>query len=203
MQTNKSLIVFGAGIFLGLSCMAAHAAPQAKARAGEAQKEQRAQYKAQRSPASIAGNMAGSIIAPLPYSTNGDSTGNPNLFVDDGCTEYDRTWGPEAIYTVTPGTAANLQFTVTSGNGEYDPAIYLLEVENDIDSCLVGSDDVPSAFAPSISYSNFTPNQTYYFYVDSYYDSDFDEVPPGTDYGPFGLVVSGTFPVQLTDFAID
>ncbi|HUD41477.1 MAG TPA: hypothetical protein VMR06_05695 [Dokdonella sp.] len=135
-------------------------------------------------------------ITESPSTISGTTVGGVNG-VDISCTEYGTVDGPERIYTFTPTGTNNLTFSVIGQSGVYDPAIYILDTCGDGTSCLIGSDDVPSQFSPSINFSG-TAGTEYFFYVDSYWAAG-----DGLEAGPFTLNVTGTFPVTLTEFSID
>ncbi len=146
-------------------------------------------------------------ITASPSTGSGNTSGGANNvpgLPDTGglCDEY--AWEPnnrsglEDIWVFTPGASNNLTFSI-SGANSWDPAIYILQTCGDANSCVIGTDDVGGQRTPTVT-SSFTPGQTYYFYVDSYYPpSGGDE--PGA--GPYTLNVTGTFPVSLTEFTID
>ena len=148
----------------------------------------------------------GSIVAS-PSAVSGNTSGGANNvpgLPDTGglCDEY--AWvlnnrkGPEDVWVFTPGSGNNLTFSL-SGADSWDPAIYILETCGDANSCVAGTDDVGGQRTPSVS-STFTPGQTYYFHVDSYYPAAGGDEPGA---GPYTLNVSGTFPVTLNEFRID
>ena len=127
----------------------------------------------------------------------GDTTGGTDT-VSVACTEWGTVDGAEDIYSFVAGPGANLTFTVTGAADSFDPSIYLLSTCGDGTACIEGSDDVPTAYAPSITASGLTAGETYYFYVDSYWPSSDEDGE-----GPYTLTVTGTLPVELTDFSID
>lgn len=140
-----------------------------------------------------AANVGGASIA-------GNSDGG-GLNVAIACTEFGTVGGPERIYQFTPGSGAALTFTVAGAAGSFDPAIYVLSTLGDGDSCLSGSDDVPSVYAPAVTVSGLTPGVTYYLYVDSYWGGA--EPDPVLESGPFSISVTGTFPVSLQEYKVD
>jgi hypothetical protein len=140
-----------------------------------------------------AANVGG---APIAGNTDG---GGSNVSV--ACTEWGTVAGPERIYQFTPGSGAALTFTVTGATASYDPSIYVLSTLGDGKSCIAGSDDEPSNFAPSFTVSGLTAGQTYYLYIDSYWGGA--EPDPILTSGPFTLSVTGTFPVSLQEYKVD
>ncbi len=153
------------------------------------------------SPTSLTGDTTGgtSTVDTVPNSTTAPAPGFCSEFVAGGAPAGNAK-GSDHIYAFTPGTGANLTFTVTGGSGSFDPMVYILSTCGDNTSCVIGADDKPSVYAPSITYAAFTPGQTYYLYVDSYYNV---AGSAALFEGLYTLAVAGTFPVELTEFSID
>ena len=148
--------------------------------------------------APVDGTITAANVGGAPIAGNTDGGTNNIPLID--CTEFGTVAGPERIYAFTPGSGASLTFTVNGAAGSFDPAIYVLTAIGDTNSCLIGSDDEPSVYSPSVTVSGLTAGATYYLYVDSYWSSSTD---PAETSGPFSISVTGTFPVSLKEYKID
>ena len=142
-------------------------------------------------------------ITAVPFTASGDTTGGANSInlVPDFCSQRTTVDGPEAVFTFTPQTGANLTFTVTPLNADYDPAIYVTFAPAAADACLWGADangpGQPETFSVS---DRLTPGTVHYFYVDSFFSAATD---PTNAQGPFRLDVVGSLPVELTGFVVE
>lgn len=145
---------------------------------------------------------SGTISATGAISgNNAGGTNSINAVPSGTCSEYtgDNAKGPEDIYVITPGSPNSLTFTLTASGG-WDPMMYILSTCGSAASCMVGSDDISgSNLNPSPLLPTMTPGTTYYVYVDSWYANG----AATANNGPYNLNVTGTFPVTLTEFAID
>lgn len=153
-------------------------------------------------PSVVLGGIDGTITAadvngaPIVGTTVGGTNSVPTIPAACHAPEnWTSTAGVETVYQFTPGTAASLTFVLTSTDtAAFDPFIYILGTLGASASCVIGSDDLPTANAPSITYAAFTAGQPYYVYADSFF---------GGDAGPFTLTVTGTLPVSLQEFSVD
>jgi len=145
----------------------------------------------------------GTLSPPTPVSYSGNNSGGTNSIdaqTVDACidpTFFGGSSGPEDIYQFTPGTAASLTFAI-NGTGGFDPYIYLLQTCGDVESCVAGADDEGGVNTPQFTYAGFTAGVPYYFYVDSFYG-----VGTSGCCGPYTGQISGTWPVELSQFSID
>ena len=141
-------------------------------------------------------------IGAVPFAATGDTTGGANSInlVPDFCSARTTVDGPEAVYTFTPQTGANLVFTVTPLNAEYDPAIYVTFAPAAADACLWGADASGPGEAETFTINDrLTPGTVHYFYVDSFFNATTD---PTAAQGPFRIDVTGTLPVELLEFDV-
>jgi hypothetical protein len=142
-------------------------------------------------------------IAGVPYSTTGDTTGGVDTvnFVPNFCAARGDVDGPERIYRFVAQEGANVTFTVTPQNDQFDVAIYLIDSLKGGEYCLIGADDNGPGGAETFSFSDrFRPGITYYLYVDSFYDADAN---PAAAQGPYRLELTGSLPVELQGFVVD
>lgn len=142
-------------------------------------------------------------IANVPYTDVGDTSGGIDTvnFVPNFCAARGNVDGPERIYRFVPREGANVTFSVTPQNTEYDVAIYLIDSLKGGEYCLIGADDAGPGGAETFSFSDrFRPDATYYLYVDSFHDPDVD---PGAAAGPYRLELTGSLPVQLQAFSVN
>ena len=153
-----------------------------------------------------AGALAGTPaveIGAVPFTAKGDTTGGANAInlVPDFCSARTTVDGPEAVFTFTPQAGANLTFTVTPLNADYDPAIYVTFAPAAADACLWGADangpGQPETFTVS---DRLTPGTVHYFYVDSFFNATTN---PLNAQGPFRIDVSGNLPVELLGFDVE
>jgi len=152
------------------------------------------------------GALAGTTpieITAVPFTANGDSTGGTNSidFVLDFCVPRMTVDVPEAVYSFTPETGANLTITVTPLNATFDPAIYVTFALAAGDACLWGADANGPGGAETFSVSDrLTPGTVHYFYVDSFFSAATD---PDNAQGPFRIDVSGSLPAELIGFDVE
>lgn len=139
----------------------------------------------------------------VPFSDSGTTVGATDVIssVPSACSQWGTTAGPEAIYSFVAGAAANLTFSVTPGNGDYDAMAYIVSTCNSAASCVVGADDGYAGAAETFTASALTAGTTYYLHIDSYYSAS--GAYPAYAAGPYTLSVSGTLPVSLQEFQID
>jgi len=153
--------------------------------------------------ASAPAGIAPVEITEVPFTATGDTTGGANTIdlVPDFCSQRTTVDGPEAVFTFTPQAGANLTFTVTPLNADYDPAIYVTFAPAAADACLWGADANGPGEAETFSVSDrLTPGTVHYLYVDSFFDAATD---PTNAQGPFRLDVAGSLPVALTGFVVE
>lgn len=142
-------------------------------------------------------------IQSVPYSSTGDTTGGVDTvnFVPNFCAARGNVDGPERIYRFVAQEGANVTFTVTPENDQYDVAIYLIDSLKGGEYCLIGADDNGPGEAETFSCSDrFRPGTTYYLYVDSFYDVDAN---PAAAQGPYRIELAGSLPVELQAFVVD
>lgn len=153
-------------------------------------------------PVVVEGGVDGTITAsdvngaPIVGDTTGGTNSVPSIpAVCHPGENWTTAAGAERVYQFTAGSGANLTFVLTSTDtANYDPFLYILGTLGTSATCVIGSDDMPTAYAPSVTYSSFTAGQNYYVYADSFYSADA---------GSFTLAVTGTLPVTLQEFSID
>lgn len=153
-------------------------------------------------PVNVGGSVDGFITesdvngAPIVGNTAGGTNSVPSIPAACHAPEnWTTAAGVERVYQFTPGTGANLTFVLTSTDtANYDPFLYILGTLGNSADCIIGSDDIPTANAPSVTFSAFNAGQDYFVYADSFF---------GGDAGPFTLTVTGTLPVSLQEFSID
>ena len=98
--------------------------------------------------------------------------------------------GLDVIYSFTIlGPGNTLTFTVTPGNVDYDPAIYVVRNCLQLNTCVNGADDHFNGQAETLTVSGLEA-ATYFFAVDSSADPVDD--PTGAS-GPYTLNVTGNF----------
>jgi hypothetical protein len=142
-------------------------------------------------------------ITEVPFTATGDTTGGANSidFVPDFCSQRTTVDGPEAVFSFTPEAGANLTFTVTPLNADYDPAIYVTFAQAAGDACLWGADANGAGQPETFSISDrLTPGTVHYLYVDSFFDATTD---PANAQGPFRLDVVGNLPAELILFRVE
>ena len=134
-------------------------------------------------------------IASLPFNDTGTTNGKANNSAGSlkaACTNLMGVFsrpGQDVVYTFTVvGFGNSLTFTVTPGNADYDPAIYVIDACFQLNSCVDGSDDHFNGQAETLTVSNLTPG-TYFFAV----DSSLDPAEDPDSSGPYTLNVTGTF----------
>lgn len=148
---------------------------------------------------------APTAFSAVPYNDTGTTVGATNIVgsLQSGCSNYTTVAGPDVVYSFVAGTGANLTFTVTPEDPDYDPAIYLLSTcaTGTGASCINGSDAYYYGEAETFSVSTLAAGTTYYLHVDSFYST----TGGGAAYasGPYSLNVTGTLPVQLQSFEIN
>jgi hypothetical protein len=88
--------------------------------------------------ANVSAGTPATDIGSVPFTATGDTTGGSNAInsVPDFCSPRLTVDGPEAVFTFTPQAGANLTFTVTPLNAEYDPAIYVTFAPAAAEACL-------------------------------------------------------------------
>ena len=139
------------------------------------------------------------LISSLPFNDSGNTTGAADDIRITGCPGFLSMPGPDLIYKFTVFSGSDLTFTLTpSGpNPTYDPAIYIRTAcAQTSGTCVASSDANLSGGSETIHVTNLAAG-TYYFYVDSLYESDGAGgcVDPGFCEGPYTLTVTGTFGV--------
>jgi hypothetical protein len=146
------------------------------------------------------GSSCGTAVAitSLPFADAGTTVGatNTNGTLPAGCSNYTTVAGPDVIYTFTTGAGASVSISSTT-TGSYDGAIYVLGTCGNSATCVTGEDAVIGPGTETISAFAFAPG-TYGLYVDSFY-----AVGNGQESGPFNLNVSGTLPVEVTNFNVE
>jgi hypothetical protein len=136
-------------------------------------------------------------ITTLPFNDTGTTTGGNNTIgtIALGCSDYTTTGGPDKVYQFTAGASQNMNFLVTPSSG-WDPSIYVVSTCSNGDSCVTGADGGLGGTAESFTFTG-RPAGTYFFWVDSFYAT-------GTlSNGGFSVAVTGTLPVELTEFSVD
>lgn len=136
-------------------------------------------------------------IASLPFNDTGTTTGGNNTIgtITVGCSNYTTTAGPDKVYQFTAGATQNISFLV-SPSSAWDPAIYVVSTCNSGTSCVTGADAGLASAPESVTFTG-RPAGTYFFWVDSFYST-------GTlSNGAFSVAVTGTLPVELTEFSVD
>lgn len=138
-------------------------------------------------------------IAALPFNDTGDTTGATNTVtaIPGGCSNYTTVAGPDQIYTFTTTAGASVTISQSTTSTSYDGSIYVLSTCNDGTSCVTGSDAVIGPGTETISAFAFAPG-TYALYMDSFY-----AVGNGQESGPYSVAVTGTLPVEVTEFSVD
>jgi hypothetical protein len=140
-------------------------------------------------------------IATLPFNdTTGTTVGKANNSTNElqfacGTTGGGGPFrpGPDAFYSFTIlGPGNSLTFTLTPTSSQYDPAIYVLSVCADLQSCVDGADSNDRGQPETLTVSGLAPG-TYYFGVDSAFTSPDQEAS-----GPYALTVIGTFGIPPT-----
>ena len=138
-------------------------------------------------------------ISSLPFNDSGNTTVAANNIWITGCSGFLSMNGPDLIYTFTVFSGSDLTFTLTpSGpNPTYDPSIYIRTACVQTSGTCVASSDTGLAGQPETIHVTNLAAGTYYFYVDSLYESDGTGgcVDPGFCEGPYTLTVTGTFGV--------
>jgi len=139
------------------------------------------------------------LISSLPFNDSGNTTGAADDIRITGCPNFLSMPGPDLIYTFTVFSGSDLTFTLTpSGpNPTYDPAIYIRTACAQTSGTCVASSDTGLAGQPETIHVTNLAAGTYYFYVDSLYESDGAGgcVDPGFCEGPYTLTVTGTLGV--------
>ena len=135
-------------------------------------------------------------IATLPFNDTGTTSGKGNDssgFLKSSCTDLMGVVsrpGPDVVYQFTiVGFGNSLTFSVTPGNVDYDPAIYVLQNCLQLNTCVGGADSHFNGQAETLTVSNLSPG-TYFFGIDSMVDPVED---PLSASGPYTLAVTGNF----------
>jgi hypothetical protein len=139
-------------------------------------------------------------IGSLPFSDAGDTCGATNTVTNYGgtCTLPFSYAGEDEVYRMVVGAGNNVDFSATLGPAG-DLALFLVTTCGNGATCVANSQDAigPGAGPETIAATSYAPN-TYFLYVDSYYDA-------GTtgSCGTYTLNVTGTLPVELLNFNAD
>src|SRR6266545_4653562 len=143
------------------------------------------------------GDTCGSAtpISTVQYNDSGTTVGkgdDSTGFLKQSCAEptgFFSRLGPDAIYSFTIlGPGNTLTFTVTPGNLDYDPAIYVLRNCLQLNTCVDGADEHFNGQSETLTVSELAAG-TYYFGVDSSLDPSEDPAASG----PYTLNVTGDF----------
>jgi Bacterial pre-peptidase C-terminal domain len=101
--------------------------------------------------------------------------------------------GPDVFYSFTIlGPGNSLTFSLTTTSHTFDPAIYVLSVCGNLDTCQGGADTNFNGEPEMFTVSNL-PAGTYYLGIDSAYVH-----PDNSADGPYALSVTGSFGVPAT-----
>lgn len=146
-------------------------------------------------------------IAALPFTDAGTTVGGTNTVgaLPVGCSDYTTVAGPDKIYLFTTTAGASVSITATPTNATFDPAIYVLSTCGTSATCVTGADATLGGAAETIAATGFAPG-TYGLYVDSFYGAGVGCGGQGNILcgdGPYNLSVTGTLPVEVTDFSVD
>ncbi len=150
----------------------------------------------------------GTYTSGAPFLDTGNTTGaSSNVdFIQEGCSEYEQTAGPDHIYSFKiSARGANPQVSVSTTSSTYDLSIYILNGTTgamcpagpgaDVTNCLVGSDGVFLGATEVISASqmNTLPlNTQLHLFVDSYYATT----------GGSGATGFGPYTVRIQDVTV-
>jgi MYXO-CTERM domain-containing protein len=138
------------------------------------------------------------VIAPLPFTDTGDTTGAANDLTDYAWPDLPFPYGGEDhIYQINLGEGNNVAFTLDLTGSAGDLAIFLRDGLDAGASTVAGCTDFigPGAGPEIIEAASYAPG-TYYLWIDSYYDA-------GTtaSAGTYTLNVTGTLP-EPASFAL-
>ena len=136
-------------------------------------------------------------ITSLPFSDSGTTVGAANTVgtLPAGCSNYTTVAGPDEIYLFTTGAGASVGVSLVPTTGTYDPAIYVLSTCGTASTCVVGADAGLAGGNETIAAQAFAPG-TYGLYVDSFYST-------AAGSGAYNLSVTGTLPVEVSDFHVE
>ena len=137
------------------------------------------------------------VIASLPFSDTGTTVGradDSSSFIRSMCNSTASPLsreGPDVVYSVTVQYSSTLTFTVVPAP-DYDPAIYLLGLCNNLQSCVAGTNAGADGDAETFTVTDLAPG-TYYFWVDSIW-----EPGEGGESGTFSLSVTGSLGTAIS-----
>jgi hypothetical protein len=153
------------------------------------------------------------VIASLPFTDSGDTTGGLNTVdvIPVACNGFSNTArGPDNIYEFTVTAGNNLLITVSTPDISYDTSIYVLSTCGDGQTCVVGADNcIATELGQFPACPRFDSTEqiqaslaagTYYLYIDSWY---FGTNPLGRGAGPYDVDIEGSLPVELHEFTVD
>ena len=137
------------------------------------------------------------VIGSLPFADSGPTVGASNTVgsIPAGCSNYTTVAGPDEIYLFTTGAGASVGVSLDATTATYDPAIYILSTCGTSSTCVVGADATLAGGIETIAAQSFAPG-TYGLYVDSFYST-------AAGSGAYDLSVTGTLPVEVTDFSVE
>jgi hypothetical protein len=145
----------------------------------------------------------GATVSALPFSDPGTTCDNTNTITNYGgvCgTDLPFPYGGEnAIYQMTLAAGNNVAFSMSLTGSTGDLALFMITTCGNGTTCVAHSQDAVGAGngPETIAAASYTAG-TYFIYVDSYYDA-------GTtgSCGTYTLGITGTLPVELTDFSVE
>lgn len=148
-------------------------------------------------PAFTCASPGGPFDGSNPIAGSGDTCSNTNEF-STVCGNL-HTFAGTFVYRLNATAASTVSITVTPGNAQYDPAIYLVNASCAQSSGCTDSNDANGPGAAEVLSNESLAVGTYFLVVGSTSTGTTDG---SNGCGPFTLTATGALPVKLQKFSV-